>query len=103
MSRAQYFSARLVHDLKKTVTSKTKNDIQERTRELLGKSIRGEYFQQYTQQSNVVVLNPEIQKAFPRSETANKALANMLIFSIEAEALVVSKSERPLSAAQRSD
>lgn len=74
--------------------SKTKNDIPELTREQLGKGVRGKYFQQYTQQSNVVVLKPEIQKAFPTSEAVNKALANMLAFSQETQALVVSKSGR---------
>ena len=80
--------------MKKASMSKTKNDIPELTREQLGKGVRGKYFQQYTQQSNVVVLKPEIQKAFPTSEAVNKALANMLAFSQETQALVVSTGGR---------
>jgi len=80
--------------MKKASTSKTKNDIPELKREQLGNGVRGKYFQQYTQHSNVVVLKPEIQKAFPTSEAVNKALANMLAFSQETEALVVSKRGR---------
>ncbi len=80
--------------MKKASTSKIKNDIPELAREQLGKGVRGKYFLQYTQQSNVIVLKPEIQKAFPTSEAVNKALANMLAFSQETQALVVSKSAR---------
>ena len=46
--------------MKKPSTGKDKQDIPELTREQLGKGVRGKYFQQYTQQSNVVVLKPEI-------------------------------------------
>ena len=67
--------------MKKPSTTKSNQDIPELKREQLGKGVRGKYFQQYTQQSNVVVLKPEIQKAFPTSEAVNQALASMLAFS----------------------
>ena len=56
-------------------------------REKLGKGVRGKYFQQYTQRSNVVVLKPEIMKVLPISEAVNKALASMLAFSEESQSL----------------
>ena len=80
--------------MKKPSTGKDKQDIPELTREQLGKGVRGKYFQHYTQQSNVVVLKPEIQKAFPTSEAVNKALASMLAFSEETQALAASKAVR---------
>lgn len=80
--------------MKKPSTTKVKQDIPELKREQLGNGVRGKYFQQYTQQSNVVVLKPEIQKAFPTSEAVNKALASMLAFSEETRALAVSKTAR---------
>lgn len=80
--------------MKKTSTIKVKQDISELKREQLGKGVRGKYFQRYTQQSNVVVLKPEILKAFPTSEAVNKALASMLAFSQETQALATSKTVR---------
>ena len=67
--------------MKKPSTTKSNQDIPELKREQLGKGVRGKYFQQYTQQSNAVVLKPEIQKSFPTSEAVNQALASMLAFS----------------------
>ena len=67
--------------MKKTSTTKADQDIPVLKREQLGKGVRGKYFQQYTQQSNVVILKPEIMKAFPTSDAVNKALASMLAFS----------------------
>ena len=37
----------------------------------LGNGVRGKYFRQYMQGSNVVVLDPEIFKAFPTSAAVN--------------------------------
>jgi hypothetical protein len=80
--------------MKKPSMSKAKTEIPELTREQLGKGIRGKYFSKYTQSSNVVVLKPEIQKAFPTSEAVNKALATLLAFSEETQGLVAAKIPR---------
>ena len=82
--------------MKKPSTNKASQDIPQLKREQLGKGVRGKYFQQYTQQSNVVVLKPEIQKAFPTSEAVNKALASMLAFSQETQALAGPKVGRTI-------
>ncbi len=73
--------------MKKTSTKTADLDIPELTRDQLGKGVRGKYFKQFTQGSNVVVLQPEIQKAFPTSEAVNKALASMLAFAQETQVL----------------
>ena len=67
--------------------SKADQDIPELKREQLGVGVRGRYFKHLTQGSNVVVLEPEIQKAFPTSEAVNKALASMLAFAQETQGL----------------
>ena len=67
--------------------SKADQDIPELKREQLGVGVRGQYFKHFTQGSNVVVLEAEIQKAFPTSEAVNKALASMLEFAQETRGL----------------
>lgn len=73
----------------KTVKQVTKQDIPELKREQLGVGVRGKYHAQFVQGSNVVVLQPEILKAFPTSEAVNKALASMLAFARETQGLAV--------------
>ena len=72
--------------LLKKFMKKDELDIPVYTREQLGKGIRGKYFKHF-QVSNVVVLRPEIQKAFPTSEAVNAALASMLAFAEETRGL----------------
>jgi len=70
-------------------------DIPELKRDELGKAIRGKYLKHFMQGSNVVVLRPEIQKAFPTSEAVNKALASMLAFAHETQGLSSRSSRAP--------
>ena len=74
--------------MKKASTTKADQDIPELKRDQLGVGVRGKYFKKMMQGSNVVVLQPEIQKAFPSSEAVNKALANMLAFAKETQGLI---------------
>ena len=86
--------------MKKRSTSKEDQDISELKSEQLGVGVRGKYFKQFSQGSNVVVLLPEIQKAFPTSEAVNKALASMLAFTQEAQTIThVKRSPRKRVAA----
>ena len=71
----------------KKPSTNSEHDLPVLTREQLGDGVRGKYFSRYTQASNVVVLKPEILKAFPNSEAVNKALATMLAFMQEASGL----------------
>ena len=73
--------------MKKASTKRDDLDIPELKRDQLGKGVRGKYFKHFMQGSNVVVLQPEILKAFPTSEAVNKALASMLTFAQETQVL----------------
>jgi hypothetical protein len=43
-----------------------------------GKMVRGKHYKQVMENSNVVVLNPEIAKAFPNANAVNDALGQLL-------------------------
>lgn len=73
--------------MKKASINMADQDIPELRREQLGVGVRGKYLKQFQQGSNVVVLQPEILKAFPTSEAVNKALASMLAFAKETQDL----------------
>jgi hypothetical protein len=77
--------------MKKQFTSKDDQDIPEYKREQFGVGVRGKHYKQFMQGSNVVVLQPEIQKAFPTSEAVNKALASMLAFAQETQTITHAK------------
>ena len=47
-------------------------------REDFGKMTRGKYAKQVKAASNVVVLTPEVAKAFPNGEAVNQALSGLL-------------------------
>lgn len=44
------------------------------------KAVRGKYYQQYLESTNVVVLEPDIANAFKNSADVNQALRAMLQF-----------------------
>ena len=41
-------------------------------------AVRGKYFERYRQGSNVVLLEPDVAKAFPSAEAVNRALRLLL-------------------------
>ena len=65
--------------MKKVSTKTDDQDIPELKREQLGKGVRGKYFKHLTQESNVVVLQPEIFKAVPTSEAVKTPTAVALV------------------------
>ncbi len=75
--------------MKKASTPQSDQNIPELKCEKLGVGVRGKYLKQIRQGSNVVVLQSEIQKAFPTSEAINKALASMLVFAQETQEFAV--------------
>ncbi|MDO8789770.1 MAG: hypothetical protein Q7J42_16975 [Sulfuritalea sp.] len=81
--------------MKKASTARSDQDIPELKREQLGSGVRGKYLKHFAQGSNVVILNPEIQKAFPTSEAVNKALASMLAFAQETRGLTAHSTRTP--------
>lgn len=80
--------------MKKRSTKADDQDIPELTREQLGRGVRGKYFKKFNQGSNVVILRPELLKAFPTSEAVNDALASYLAFAQEAKSLTSRSSGR---------
>ena len=44
----------------------------------LGKGVRGKYIEDYQKGTNVVVIDPELSKAFPNAKTVNDALRKVL-------------------------
>ena len=50
----------------------------EHKRSDLGRLARGKYAQRVTESTNVVVLDPELAKAFPNDRAVNKALHGLL-------------------------
>ena len=81
--------------MKKRSMKTVDQDIPELTRDQLGKGVRGKYLKHFSQGSNVVVLQPEILKAFPTSDAVNKALASMLAFAQETQSLTSRSSRTP--------
>ncbi len=47
-------------------------------REDLGKGVRGKYALAYAETHNIVLLDPEVAKAFPSEEAVNKALMSLI-------------------------
>ena len=56
------------------------------------KAVRGKYYQQYIESTNVVVLDPDIAAAFQNSEAVNQALRAMLRFTEQAASLTARSS-----------
>lgn len=81
--------------MKKASTKTTDLDIPELTREQLGQGVRGKYYKRFTQGSNVVILGPEVQKAFPTSEAVNEALLGLLTLT-EQTARITGRAKRPV-------
>ena len=40
----------------------------------MGESVRGKYAAKYQTENNLILLEPDVAKAFPNSESVNKAL-----------------------------
>ena len=46
--------------------------------DLIKSGIRGKYAKQYAEGTNVILLDPDVAKAFPTSEAVNKALRELI-------------------------
>jgi len=47
-------------------------------REDLGPGVRGKYLESYRAGTNLVLLNPDVAKAFPTEESVNSALRSLI-------------------------
>ena len=64
--------------MKKAKLNKKDELRQEYKRSDFGEIIRGKYANQIKEESNVVLLDPDIAEAFPNDEAVNKALRYLL-------------------------
>lgn len=67
-------------------------------REDLGKGIRGKYFEEYKKGTNLVLLSPDVAKAFPTEEAVNKALRSLINIAQETIGLTKRSSRRAKTA-----
>lgn len=56
------------------------------------KAVRGKYYRQVTESSNVIVLEPDVAAVFKNSEAVNEALRAMLKFAAHTSNLVTHSS-----------
>jgi len=47
-------------------------------REDLGRGVRGKYFESYRKGTNLVLLSPDVAKAFPTEDAVNDALRSLI-------------------------
>jgi hypothetical protein len=47
-------------------------------REDLGQGVRGKYFESYQKGTNLVLLSPDVAKAFPTEKAVNEALRSLI-------------------------
>lgn len=47
-------------------------------REDLGRGVRGKHYRKYIKGTNLVLLRPEVARAFPTSEAVNEALQSLI-------------------------
>ena len=80
--------------MKKASTKPADLDIPELAREQLGKGVRGKYYERFAQGSNVVILRPEVHKAFPTSEAVNEALLGLLTLTAQTTR-ITGRAKRP--------
>lgn len=59
-------------------TIKQEDMRKEYKREDLGKGIRGKYLQEYKNETNLVLLSPDVAAAFPDDDSVNEALRSLL-------------------------
>lgn len=62
-------------------------------REDLGPGVRGKYFEAYREGTNLVLLSPDVAKAFPTEQAVNDALRSLIE--------VAQKSVRPTKRSSR--
>jgi hypothetical protein len=49
----------------------------------LGKGVRGKYYKRATTGTNLILLDPDVAKAFPTSESVNSALRKLVEIATE--------------------
>jgi len=62
-------------------------------REDLGTGVRGKYYREYKKGTNLVLLSPDVAKAFPTEEAVNEALRSLI--NIAQKTIILKHSSRP--------
>jgi hypothetical protein len=79
----------VIHQFMRKAKSLVGDDLRpEYRREDLGKGVRGKYFSSYQKGSNLVLLNPDVAKAFPTSDAVNEALRGLLQLTEQTKKLI---------------
>ena len=63
-------------------------------REDLGPGVRGKYFESYQKGTNLVLLSPDVAKAFPTEEAVNDALRALIELAQKSIGLTRRSTER---------
>lgn len=63
-------------------------------REDLGTGVRGKYFEAYKKGTNLVLLSPDVAKAFPTEEAVNEALRSLINIAQKTVGLTKRSSRR---------
>ena len=74
-------------------TAKKEDMRKEYRREDLGTGVRGKYYDEYKKGTNLVLLSPDVAKAFPTEEAVNKALRSLI--NIAQKTIGLKHSSRP--------
>ena len=79
-------------------TVKNENIRKEYRREDLGPGVRGKYYDAYRKGTNLVLLSPDVAKAFPTEEAVNNALRSLMNIAHETVGLTRRSSRRAKAA-----
>ncbi|MFM9968645.1 MAG: hypothetical protein ACKVQK_09640 [Burkholderiales bacterium] len=63
-------------------------------REVLGKGIRGKYFERVSKGTNLVLLDKKVAKAFPTSAAVNEALIGLLALTEQTSRITIGATDR---------
>lgn len=63
-------------------------------REDLGAGVRGKYYEAYNEAHNLVLLKPEVARAFPSEEAVNEALLSLIKIAQASTSTALHKQQR---------
>ena len=63
-------------------------------REDLGKGVRGKYFESYQKGTNLVLISPDVAKAFPTEKAVNEALRSLIDLAQKSTGIINRSTER---------
>jgi hypothetical protein len=63
-------------------------------REDLGQGVRGKYFESYQKGTNLVLISPDVAKAFPTEKAVNEALRSLIDLAQKSTGITNRSTER---------